>query len=89
MPGTVISAPEVTHVSKHGFWLLLGDEELLLPFEQFPWFRRATIEQISHVEWPAPEHLYWPDLDIDLALTSIRRPEDFPLVSRGASLEPR
>jgi len=89
MPGTVISAPEVTHVSKHGFWLLLGDEELLLPFEQFPGFRRATIEQISHVEWPAPEHLYWPDLDIDLALKSIRRPEDFPLVSRGASLEPR
>ena len=83
MPGTAISAPEVTHVSKHGFWLLLGDEELLLPFEQFPWFRRATIEQISHVEWPAPEHLYWPELDIDLALESIRRPEDFPLVSRG------
>jgi hypothetical protein len=83
MPGTVILAPEITHVSKHGFWLLLGEEELLLPFEQFPWFRRATIEQISHVEWPAPEHLYWPELDIDLALDSIRRPEAFPLVSRG------
>lgn len=36
MPGTVISIPEVTHVSKHGFWLLLADEELLLSFEQFP-----------------------------------------------------
>jgi hypothetical protein len=57
MPGTVISAPEVTHVSKHGFWLPLADEELLLPFEQFPWFRRATIEQISHVERWSPEHL--------------------------------
>jgi hypothetical protein len=83
MRGIVISTPEVTHVSKHGFWLLLADEELLLPFEQFPWFRRATIEQMSNVEWPAPEHLYWPDLDIDLALESIRRPEAFPLVSRG------
>ena len=83
MRGIVISIPEVTHVSKHGFWLLLADEELLLPFEQFPWFRRATIEQMSNVEWPAPEHLYWPDLDIDLALESIRRPEAFPLVSRG------
>lgn len=57
MPGTVISGPEVTHVSKHGFWLPLADEELLLPFEQFPWFRRATIEQISHVERRSPEHL--------------------------------
>jgi hypothetical protein len=28
MLGTHISAPEVTHVSSHGLWLLLGDEEL-------------------------------------------------------------
>lgn len=54
MPGTVISAPELTHVSKHGLWLLLADEEILLPFEQFPWFRQATIDQISHVEAPTP-----------------------------------
>ena len=82
MPGTSISAPEVTHISKHGFWLLLADEEILFPFEQFPWFRRATIDQISHVEWPAPAHLYWPELDIDLSLESIRHPDAFPLVSK-------
>ncbi len=85
MLGTVISTPEVTHVSKHGFWLLLADEEVLLPFEQFPWFRRATIEQISRVEWPTPEHLYWPELDIDLSVESIRYPNAFPLVSKAAS----
>lgn len=84
MPGTDISAPEVTHVSKHGFWLLLGDEEILLPFAQFPWFHKATIEQITHVERPTPEHLYWPELDIDLSLESIRHPEAFPLVSGTA-----
>ena len=39
MPETAISAAEVTHVSTHGFWLLLADEELLVPFDQFPWFR--------------------------------------------------
>jgi len=83
MPGTVISAPEVTHVSKHGFWLLLADEEVLLPFEQFPWFRSATIDQISHVERPTPDHLYWPELDIDLSLESIRQPDIFPLVSQA------
>lgn len=83
MPGTVISVPEVTHISKHGFWLLLADEEILVPFEQFPWFRRASIDQLSQVEWPTPEHLYWPELDIDLSLESIRHPEAFPLISRG------
>ena len=82
MPGTVTSAAEVTHVSKHGLWLLLGSEELLLPFEKFPWFRKATIEQLELVEWPTPDHLYWPLLDIDLSVESVRNPEAFPLVSK-------
>ena len=82
MPGTVISAPEVTHISKHGLWLLIADEEILLPFERFPWFRQASIEQISHVEAPTPAHLYWPALDIDLSVESIRHPDAFPLVAR-------
>ena len=83
MHGTITSAPEVTNISRHGFWLLLGDEELLLPFEKFPWFRSATVEQITNVERPSPDHLYWPSLDVDLAVASIRDPEAYPLVSRG------
>ena len=75
-------APEVTNISKHGFWLLLGEEELLVSFAEFPWFKRATIEQILAVEWPSPQHLYWPDLDIDLSIESIRNPAAFPLISQ-------
>ncbi len=81
MHGTTTSVAEVTNISRHGFWILMGDEELLLSYEKFPWFRQATVEQIVNVEWPAPDHLYWPSLDIDLSVSSIRRPEDFPLVS--------
>jgi hypothetical protein len=80
-PGASTSAVEVTNISVHGFWLLLGAEELYLPFEHFPWFRDATIRQITHVELPSAHHLYWPALDIDLAVDSIRHPEKFPLVS--------
>jgi hypothetical protein len=83
MPGTSTLAVEVTHVSKHGLWLLLGDEELLLPFTEFPWFKDATIEQLCDVDWPSPDHLYWPQLDVDLSIESIRHPERFPLVSKG------
>ncbi len=83
MPGTTTLAVEVTHISQHGLWLLLEEEEeeLLLSFEQFPWFRKATIDQVSHVERPTKNHLYWPDLDIDLSVESIRTPAAFPLVS--------
>ena len=71
----------VTGVSKQGLWLLLGNEELLLPFEKFPWFKKATIEQLTEVEWPAENHPYWPQLDVDVSVESIRNPEAFPLVS--------
>ena len=84
MHGTVTSVAEVTHVSKHGFWLLLDSEELLVPFEQFPWFKKATIEQLSEVLWPTPDHLYWPQLDADLSVQSIRDPAAFPHVSKAA-----
>jgi len=83
MPGTVTSEVEVTNVSVHGFWLLLGDEELAVPFAQFPWFKKATIEQLSDVQRPTPNHLYWPQLDVDLSVESIRDPAAFPLLSAG------
>jgi hypothetical protein len=76
---------EVTNVSTHGFWLLLGAEELFVPFAEFPWFRDALIAKLLHVERRQAHHLYWPDLDIDLAVDSIRHPERFPLVSRVGS----
>ncbi len=83
MHGITTSVAEVTHVSRHGFWLLLNNEELLVPFAEFPWFKKATIEQLSDVEWPSENHLYWPQLDIDLSVKSIRTPKAFPLVAKS------
>lgn len=82
--GNNTSAPEVTNVSRHGFWLLLDGEELFLSFDPFPWFRDASIGKVVHVELASAEYLYWPELDIDLAVESIRHPERYPLVSRAA-----
>jgi hypothetical protein len=81
--GKPISVVEVTNVSKHGFWLLLDDRERFLAFEHFPWFRDVSIRQLCNVELPHPHHLYWPDLDVDLAVESIEHPDLFPLVSRA------
>ena len=75
---------ELTNVSQHGLWLLIDGRERYLPHDQFPWFRHATIAQLSVIERPRPEHLFWPELDVDLTLENIERPEDFPLVSRWA-----
>jgi hypothetical protein len=83
MLGANISPVEISGMSKHGFWLLLDEEEeLFVPFSEFSWFRKASVDQIFHVERPQPHHLYWPELDIDLHLDSIRHPERFPLTSK-------
>ncbi len=83
LPGKNISEVEVTNVSRHGFWLLIDEQELFLPFDKFPWFRDVPIGQLLKVEQPHPSYLHWPDLDVDLAVESIEFPERFPLVSRA------
>ena len=82
--GASASEIEVTNISPHGFWLWLAGREIFVPFSEFPWFKEATIAKIANVEWPSEDHLYWPDLDVDLSVRSIEHPEEFPLVFRGA-----
>jgi len=73
---------EVTNISQHGFWLLVDDRELCLPFEEFPWFKQAPVAGILQVQRPTPGHLHWPDLDVDLAVESIEHPDRYPLKSK-------
>jgi hypothetical protein len=60
---------------------------LFVPFKEFPWFREASVREITNVELPSAHHLYWPDLDIDLAVESIEHPEQFPLVSQAQPIK--
>lgn len=87
-PGKRISEVEVTNVSRHCFWLLVAGRELFVPFAEFPWFRDAPVGQLLEVSLPHPNHLRWPQLDIDLAVASIEHPERYPLVSKPARGEP-
>lgn len=89
-PGKRTLAAEVTNVATGGFWLMVGEREHFVDFGLFPWFRDATIGQLTHVELSTPGHLRWPDLDIDLTVESIEHPDRFPLVSRlGINATPR
>lgn len=82
MPGIATSAVEVTNISKHGFWILVDGRELFVAFDEFPWFERATVEAILRLERPAPGHLRWPELDVDLTIDSIEHPDRYPLSSK-------
>jgi hypothetical protein len=68
-------AVEVTNISRHGFWMLIEEREIFVPFASFPWFRDAAVGDLLDVTSPHSGHLYWPRLDVDLAVESIEHPE--------------
>jgi len=80
--GETILEVKVSNINRHGFWLLIDANEHFVDFDNFPWFREASVVEICNVERPGADHLYWPLLDIDLAVESIEHPSKFPLVSK-------
>ena len=80
--GTIASDVEVTNISTHGIWLLVGEREFFLSYEDFPWFKEVPIGNILRIEQPTPGHFHWPDLDVDLGIESIEHPERFPLKAK-------
>ena len=77
--GTSISAAEVTNISRHGVWLLVDDRELFMPFDEFPWFRNASVDSVLHLERHQENHLHWTALEVDLTVDSIEHQEHNPL----------
>lgn len=73
---------EVTNISSHGIWLLAGENELFMSYEDFPWFKDVPLGKVLHVEEQKPGHFYWPDLDVDLTAEIIAHPERFPLKAK-------
>ncbi len=73
--------PEVTNISQHGFWILLDGKEYFLPFEKFPWFKNASIADLTKIELLHKTHLYWPSLDVDLSVNIIEQPEKYKLIA--------
>ena len=81
--GSDTSQAEVTNVDTHGIWVLVNGKEYFLPHEDFPWFKKAKVEDILNVELSFGEHLYWPALDVDLTVDSLENPGKYPLVAEG------
>jgi hypothetical protein len=81
-PGTDTSEVEVGNIDRFGVWVLVQDTEYFLPYEEFPWFREASVGDILQVELLHGDHLRWPTLDVDLCIESLKSPASFPLIYR-------
>ncbi len=78
--GKDISKVEVTNISKHGFWLYVKDKEYFLSYHEYPWFKNAKVGELLEVRLLHRVHLYWPQLDVDLELSTLQDPKGYPLV---------
>jgi hypothetical protein len=66
--GTSTLGVEVAGITGHGVWLILNNKEFFLPYGEFPWFRKAIIDETYEVELLHEKHLYWPNPDVDTHL---------------------
>lgn len=82
MHGIISSKTEVSNISSHGIWLLTKNNELFLPYDEFPWFQNQTVKSITNVQEESTGHFYWPDIDVDLTIESIEHPEKYPLKAK-------
>lgn len=80
--GKSTSKAEILNLSKFGIWMLVLGKEYFLSFEEYPWFKEASVEQIYGFELIHDRHLYWEELDVDLSLASLDEPHKFPLTAR-------
>jgi len=78
--GKNISKAEILNISQRGVWMLFLEREYFLSFKNFPWFKKASIEQIHNVVVSKSGNLHWPKLDVDLESASLVSLGSYPLV---------
>lgn len=79
-PGkNILKKVEVSGITQYGIWLIAYDTEYFLSFEEYPWFKKANVENIYDLKLIHNTHLRWPSLDVDLELTSLLHPDKYPL----------
>jgi len=70
---------EITNIEKNGFWLLAENHEYFISFQEYPVFKDGKIKEILNITRPSPSHFHWPDLDADIELEALKKPEKFVL----------
>jgi hypothetical protein len=79
MSGTNTSLNEVTNITQTGFWLIVENKEYFVPFNDYPEFKKATVDQIYNAKQISPGSFYWEELDIDIELAALAEPDKYPL----------
>jgi len=78
--GTNILSNSVTAISNFGFWLICEEKEYFIAFDIYPAFKNASVSSIFNMKAISSGQLSWPDIDIDIEIESLDKPESYPLI---------
>lgn len=84
MTNGILTSPvknKVEVISRNGLVLLVGDKEYYLSYEKFPWFKKATVDNVFDVRLLGKNRIRWEALDVDLNLSIITNPDAYPLMA--------
>ncbi|HOE63185.1 MAG TPA: DUF2442 domain-containing protein [Candidatus Sumerlaeota bacterium] len=71
---------EVTNIGAFGFWLMVEEQEYFVPFDDYPMFKKASVEQVFSFQQISPTQFHWHELDVDIELEALKEPNRFPLI---------
>ena len=82
MSPRAMTSAEVTYISRNGLVFWVKDKEYYLPYEKYPWFKKATVDDIFNVRLLGRDHIRWEALDVDLSLGILQNPDQYPLIAK-------
>jgi hypothetical protein len=59
---------------------LCENKEYFIGFNDYPAFKNATVDSIFNLKFSSPKQLHWPDIDVDIEVDALEKPERFPLI---------
>lgn len=57
--------------------------EYFWDYDEFLYFKNSKVKEVMNVKLLNDNHLYWPDVGVDLQLDSIKNPQALRVVSKG------
>jgi hypothetical protein len=62
---------EVVQIAPDGLKVRAGSQEYFLDYRDFPWLENAPVGHVLHVDLSDPDHLRWPDLNVEIDLGAL------------------
>ncbi|HEV8199983.1 MAG TPA: DUF2442 domain-containing protein [Candidatus Polarisedimenticolia bacterium] len=66
-----VAGAEVVQISPDGLKVRAGSQEYFLDYGHFPWLENAPVGHVLNVELSDPDHLRWPDLNVEIDLEAL------------------